>query len=974
MARKGSFGYLERLEAQFKSDPSSVDSAWHALFTLFPQEQLQRLQGAAHVDAAHLDLDRADLPPRGARAASAFLARAYLRSYGHLAAQIDPLGLAPIEPLERLIERACAVSGAPLALLEQLSNWAQRTYSGFIGYEGLGWGEMPWQKWLIAAIEEEADRSSDGEERLFTREQAQLYWYWLWRAELLERFLHTKFVGQKRFSIEGHEVLIPALHQLFCAFSQKKGQEVFIAMAHRGRLNVLAQILNKSYFNLIEEFMEKKDYPRRGGGDVKYHKGLVSLWKPAFGVSEQELKITLSPNPSHLEAVNPVVMGQAYARGEEIGALQVLPIMIHGDAAFSGQGVVYETLQLMRLKGYSTSGSIHIILNNQVGFTATPQEARSTTYASDLAKAFDCPIFHVNADEPQAVHRVFFYALELRERFGCDVVIDLVGYRRWGHNESDEPRFTQPQMYEQIQKKKTPAQLFEESCQEYGFDTERLKRETKEALESAFKRAQAHLQEKKNTLVSFEDVRATEARESLCKGLEKDLQEYYEAESLASPYQEEELASRVAVDSRATTAFQLMIRKPKTALPQKVLFELARKLWNVEKILPEGFRPHPKVAQLLEQRLAKVEAQEGLDWGCCELLAYASLLYEGKSVRLSGQDCARGTFSHRQVVLKDLLSEASYNLLTPFVSAPPQEEQKRGAKVEILNSALSEFAVMGFEYGVSQVRQDDLTIWEAQFGDFCNGAQVIIDQFLSSAQSKWGALSRLVLFLPHGYEGQGPEHSSARIERFLALSARENWNICQVTRPAQLFHLLRRQVMCEIARPLVLFTPKGLLRHPLCTSSLEELTRGSFEACLFRPTKEAPRAIVLCSGRIYYDLCQLPWIPDDICLATLEHLYPLPLDKIHEFLDQHPTVQQVIWIQEEPVNMGAMTWIRTRLWPALSTRVRVLDLGRARSASTATGYVEAHKHEMKHLLERFKEVLNRPVNIFLRSEVVKDDG
>lgn len=911
-------GYLERLFLAFQNDPSSVDPCWRSYFSYFPLDKTQALRSGAFLPKVEIPLKSLDHAETGSfqRSSSGAdprwieaLFKMWIRQRGHLTVQTDPLQdqWDQDKKIEELFNEFLSILPAESIPQEQkrdLIAWAKRSYCDAIGVEGLGLLTAPWQKWLSERIE------SDLEKRPLPSDQAQSLWKWLYRAQYFESFLHRKFVGQKRFSLEGHESLIPALHALIEQASSLEVEEVFLGMAHRGRLNVLAHLLSKSYDEILEEFMERRDFPKEGGGDVKYHKGFEA--KKSCG--DKKVHLRLCPNPSHLEAVNPVVQGMAYAKGRALGNMQkVLPVLIHGDAAFSGQGVVYESMQLMGIEGYSCGGTIHLILNNQIGFTAEPKQSRSTRYCSDLAHAFSCPVLHVNALDMVQVHRAFTWAVSLRAKFGCDVVIDLVGYRKWGHNESDEPRYTQPLMYRQIDQMTSCADRFDAVCQSlgYGFAKDSFLKEIGQEMEISFEQAQRRI-------------------EQLCQKSETPLM------------QEETSCEKVA-------AFQKSLRSVKTGSKAADLVTIAEKIWS-EKSLPKDFSAHRKIAQLMKTRLQKVKEGQGLDWGCCEILAYGSILASGKGLRLSGQDSERGTFSHRHLQIVDQKTQQKHNLLSAI-----------DRKAEVYSSPLSEFAVMGFEYGISLIRNDDLTIWEAQFGDFCNGAQVIIDQFLSSAQSKWNSPSRLVLFLPHGYEGQGPEHSSARIERFLALSSRENWSVCQLSSPSGLFHLLRRQVFSEWARPLVLFTPKGLLRHPKCVSSLESLSKQGFEEVLFHraenTTKTPLRALILCSGRIYYDIEQHCDFPDDIALATIEQLYPLPVDLIEEFLQKHTSIQEVIWIQEEPENMGPMTWIRARLWPHLKGRVRVRDIGRERSSSTATGYLQAHECELRALIGRLQEML-----------------
>lgn len=944
-------GYLERLYRTYQETPDAIDPLWQKYFSLFSMQTPKKINSSAHIANVTVPSQwfeknnqkgavqsEGEGQPHTALIEHCF--REYTRKNGYLAVATDPLETASALCIDDFFANFLETLPTQLHLdavkhKDDLIAFAQKTYCNSIAIEGLTSQGAPWQKWLINEVESTADATS------LQQHRARVHWDWLQKAERFETFLHKKFVGQKRFSLEGHESLIPALHVMLEEVVTAFGcEEVFLGMAHRGRLNVLAHVLSKPYGEIIEEFMDRSDFPRDGGGDVKYHMGRSASLQ--YGADKKRrVHVHLCPNPSHLEAVNPVVLGMAYAKAVELGGAQkVLPILIHGDAAFSGQGVVYESMQLMRINGYRCGGAIHIILNNQIGFTATPNQSRSTPHCSDLAHTFNCPVFRVNAQDMCSIAKVISWASTIRALFACDVLIDLVGYRRWGHNESDEPRYTQPKMYKKIDQIQTAAKCFDEAClaMGYEFNSEKMQEKLQEELEKSFVQAQQKIG-KLNKDKSSLSGDAVAMRDSV-------------ADSVA--------------ESRGVALFQKTLRSTQTIATKQNIGLWAQGLWG-EKVVSKGilkavsnvdgeFRVHRKIAQLMQQRLEKVLSGKGLDWGCCELLAYSSILSEGHSVRLSGQDSARGTFSHRHLEITDQNSDARYNLLTPFINSNAIEA-KKSLFAEVFSSALSEYAVLGFEYGVSQIRKNALTIWEAQFGDFCNGAQIVIDQFLSSAQSKWGATSRLVLFLPHGYEGQGPEHSSARIERFLALSSQANWSVCQLSAPAQLFHLLRRQVLTSAPSPLVLFTPKALLRHRRCISEVEDLTQKSFQEVIFHPSKLPPRALVLSSGKIFYDIDEHCPLADDIALASIEQLYPLPVDIIKGHLEKHPSIKEVIWIQEEPVNMGPMTWIRSQLWPQLQERYRVRDLGRPRSSSTATGYAQAHQFELKSLLGCLKEML-----------------
>jgi len=754
--------------------------------------------------------------------------------------------------------------------------------------------------WLREKIE-----ASEFRKPLTTDEQKALLQR-LVEVDALERFMHKAYLGQKQFSIEGLDVMIPMLDETIGLAAEEGAHEVVLGMAHRGRLNVLAHILGRPYESILREFEGERTLeavasdPEGGTGDVKYHLGAEGTRKTAAG----EIAITLASNPSHLEAVDPVVEGRTRAeqtdRSTRTGyhdASVAMPILIHGDASFPAQGVVSETLNLADLVGYSTGGTLHLIANNQIGFTTDPADARSTRYSSDLAKGFDFPILHVNADDPQAALEVVRLAMAFRRRFCTDVVIDLVGYRRHGHNEQDEAAYTQPLMAARIER-------------------------------------QPSVREQYARVLVDQGVLGEDEVEALAEKVEKALKEAHER--LKATFGEAMPA--VAYEGRipASTNGDVV-----TAVAEDTLRALNDELLSV----PDGFTVNPKLAKQLERRRRALD-EGGVDWGQAEELAFASLLAEGMPVRLTGQDTERGTFSHRHLVLHDANSGEVYT--------PLQDVSEAAASFEVHNSPLSEFACVGFEYGYSVAAPEALVCWEAQFGDFVNGAQVAVDQFIVSGLSKWGQTSRLTLLLPHGYEGNGPEHSSARLERFLQLAAQENIRVANCTTAAQYFHLLRRQALGASARPLIVMTPKGLLRLKEAASTLADFTDGAFRPVLADPevSPENVRRLVFCSGKLYYDLAghearrQAPWL----AIGRLEELYPFPVRAVAELVRSYPHLEELVWAQEEPQNMGAWRAIRHRLEEALPEGVALRFVGRPWRASPSEGYPTAHLREQERIL------------------------
>jgi 2-oxoglutarate decarboxylase len=844
-------------------------------------------------------------------AAAMFLVDAY-RTHGHLAARLDPLGSPPkgdpaLDPatlgltpeiMETIPAGVLRVWGPGLTLAEALPN-LQATYCGTLAYEVEHVSNHEERAWLRQTIESGVHRqplAAEDQWRLLRR---------LTEVEALERFLHKAYLGQKRFSIEGLDLMVPMLDQSIEVAAEAGAREVVLGMAHRGRLNVLAHTVGRPYVTLFSEFegvhhTETSDV--FGTGDVKYHLGAEGAYRTRAGKS---VTVTLSDNPSHLEFVGAVVVGRTRAEQTQRRGQQAaqdpdvaLPVVIHGDAAFAGQGVVAETLNLGALVGYSVGGTIHLIANNQVGFTTEMSDARSTTHASDLAKGFDIPIIHVNADDAEACLDAMRLAMMYRSRFRQDVLIDLVGYRRHGHNEGDEPAYTQPQMATAIRNHPTVRELYADLLAARGV----LAREEADAwYDTAYQHLTTEHQGLKATLAAHPPAETTPRR--IVPAVEPD--------------------TTVPADRLAALNDMLLT-------------------W------PSDFVVHPKLVRQLERRRQVLGPDGGIEWAHAESLAFASLLAEGMPIRLTGQDTERGTFSQRHLVLHDVNTGRTW--------APIQQLHSARAPMELHNSPLSELATVGFEYGYSAAAPDVLVLWEAQFGDFVNGAQVILDQFVSASVAKWGVTSRLTLLLPHGYEGQGPEHSSARIERFLQLAAEGNMRIANCTTPAQYFHLLRRQARKGRIRPLVVFTPKSLLRHPLATSTLDQLATGHFHKVLDDAwAAERPgeiRSLLLCSGKVYYDL-----LPEAEALrdgrpavGRIEQLYSFPEEELQALFARYPNLAEVVWVQEEPKNMGAWEYLDDKLLAILPEGVALRYAGRPERASPAEGYPAAHAAEQARLV------------------------
>jgi len=847
-------------------------------------------------------------------AAGMALVRAY-RSFGHLAARLDPLGSEPVgdpaldpAPLGLTDEAMARVPadllriGVPGATLAEALPFLRATYCGSIAYEVEHIASHDERVWLRQAIESGAHRpalSTDERRALLER---------LTVVEGLERFLHKAYLGQKRFSIEGLDTMVPMLDVLLRGATAGSAQDVVIGMAHRGRLNVLAHIVGVSYEAILIEFEAGRGgtdglVPKGGLDDVKYHLGAEGTYTAQDG---RELHVSLSPNPSHLEAVNPVVEGHARAQqSDRAGPVAVLnpdrtiPILIHGDASFAAQGVVAETFNMARLAGYGTGGTLHLIANNQVGFTTEPREARSTVYSSDLAKGFDAPIIHVNADDAEACLAAARLAWMYREKFHGDVVIDLVGYRRYGHNEGDEPAYTQPVMYAAIAAHPSVRQLYQSALVDGGI----VSAEEADAWAKAFAKDLA-------------------ARQTVVRG------------KPAEPFLDRGAEAISAEESP----------EPVTAVKAKVLRTVNAALLET----PDGFTVNAKLAKQLDRRLAALDDPEpAIEWAQAEALAFGSLLLEGIPIRLTGQDTVRGTFSQRHLALHDAANGA--------VHVPIQHLPGARASFELHNSPLSEYACLGFEYGYAATAPEALVLWEAQYGDFVNGAEIIVDQFIIAGLAKWRQTSRLTLLLPHGYEGSGPEHSSARLERFLALGAEGNIRVVYPTTPAQYYHLLRRQARHGDMRPMVVMTPKSLLRLPQATSRLAELSHGTFASVLDDPSVGAPdavRRVILCSGKIYYDLAtsELRAEQPDLAIIRCERLYPFPTEDLEAVLARYPGVEHVSWVQEEPRNMGARKFVLPKIRHLVPFRIPLGDISRPERSRPAEGYPAAHHVEQARIV------------------------
>jgi 2-oxoglutarate dehydrogenase E1 component len=909
-------GYVEELYSSWRRSPQSVPATWQNFFGLSETPHTSEAFPVRTVPAKAADSNGETAASRREsvlveaelRARVFDLVNAY-RVRGHLFAKIDPLDMLTPPVNELNLERfgldakdlgalfpTASVAGMPeRASLQALIDHLHATYCGSIGVEFTHIEEPEQRDWLQERMESSRNRCA--------LEKAELHRIVarLADAETFETFLDINFKGKKRFSAEGAESMI-AMLDLLIEYSGAQGvDEILIGMAHRGRLNVLINIMGKNPRELFAGFDDNQPELFVGGGDVKYHLGYSSDWKTAAG---KTVHLSLAFNPSHLEFVNPVVTGRARAKQDRKRGYDAMPLLIHGDAAFIGQGVVPETLNLAGLEGYTTGGTIHLVVNNQVGFTTVPEDSRATRYCTDITRMLKVPVFHVNGEDPEAVIQVTRLAVEFRKRFRKDVVIDMYCYRRYGHNENDEPRFTQPLMYkvidDKIRAKQTVRAVYAQRLIERGQLT----------------------QAEADGMVASSKAR-----------LELALQEARSGNYLKWPH------SLGGVWQGYVGGADDAVPDVSTAVSEDVLRRLATTLAEV----PAGFSVHPKVRALLSKRKELLEQGKPFDWGTAEHLAFASLLDEGIPVRLTGQDARRGTFTHRQAAVHDAVTGERYVPLTKVSNA----------RLSLYDSPLSETGVLGFEYGYSLDYPDALVIWEAQFGDFANGAQVIVDQFLVSAEDKWKRLSGLVMLLPHGYEGQGPEHSSARIERFLQMAAEDNIQVCNVTTPAQIFHLLRRQVHRKIRKPLIVFTPKSLLRLPEASSTLADLAHGRFQRTIGDPAVAPANAkrVLLCSGKVYYDLLKARSDANaaDIAIVRLEQLYPLH-QELPDALAGYPDGTPLVWVQEEPKNAGAWYFLHATLRDLVGTRLPLSCVARDASASPATGSTASHELEQRRLL------------------------
>ncbi|MBB4266547.1 2-oxoglutarate dehydrogenase E1 component [Roseospira visakhapatnamensis] len=938
--------FLAELYERYLDDPDSVDAGWRTFFEELrdaPEavraerqgpswtRHTSQVIGAADPDAPPPDKgkgkagDAAALSDDAARARTLDSIRALMmiRAYrvrGHLEANLDPLGLTEPEPHPELDYRSYGFTEADLdreifidnvlgletATLRDINKVVRETYCGHIGVEFMHIQYPDQKAWVQKRVESELNRTA------FTDLGRRTIMERIIEAETFERFLHKKYPGTKRFGLEGGESIIPAIEQILKRGSQLDLDSVVFGMAHRGRLNVLSNVMHKPLEAIFSEFQGQSSNPEdvQGSGDVKYHLG-TSADRQFDG---KTVHVTLNANPSHLEAVNPVVLGKVRAKQAQIGDTErrrVLGVLIHGDAAMAGQGVVAECFALAHLTGYRTGGTIHLVINNQIGFTTSPQYSRSGQYCTDIAKVIQAPILHVNGDNPEAVVHAARVAVEFRQEFGTDVVLDIVCYRRQGHNEADEPAFTQPRMYAHIARHPSTVETYGRYLVDNGLMEQRvlddLHAATVARMEAAFAASGGYRPNRADWLLgTWEGLEAAFGEE-----------EYKQYATAAKPHALAEVFKAIS-----TT--------------------------------PETFDVNPKIARQLKAKAAMHESGEGIDWATAEALAFGTLLLDGHAVRLSGQDCGRGTFSQRHAVLVDQTSEARYR--------PLNNIRDGQATFEALDSPLSEFAVLGFEYGYAAQDPMALVLWEAQFGDFANGAQVIFDQFISASEYKWLRMSGLVVLLPHGYEGQGPEHSSARPERFLQLCAEDNLVVCNLTTPANYFHALRRQLRRNFRKPMVLFSPKSLLRHKLCVSAVADFQDGSrFRRVLGETDDLVPddevRRVVLCTGKVYYDLLQARRERNirDVALVRVEQLYPWPRDGVQRELKRYPRAT-VIWCQEEPANMGAWTFVDRRLHYALEdlqhAERQAHYAGRSASASPATGTARVHQQEQNTLVDQ----------------------
>ncbi|MGV3667961.1 MAG: 2-oxoglutarate dehydrogenase E1 component [Leptospira bouyouniensis] len=902
---------LEEYYKQFKEDPSSLTKDWIDFFHDLERSSVSNNGSNGGGFNGNGYVNYTSTEHRKDSSLSDFgiinLLNAYRRQ-GHLAANLDPLGInkpnrefidLKIKALKQSdldTEVDSGIVNLGKTKLKNVIDWFEKTYCGSIGCEHYYLVNDEEREWLQNRMEPLANNEPINKKtalRLFEK---------LYQADSFENFLAKKFVGKKRFSLEGGETMIPMLDTLVEEAGGHKMDALVIGMAHRGRLNVLVNIIRKPAGLIFAEFEEKLNPGQLGYADVKYHLGYSNNVMTHYG---KEVKLSLAFNPSHLEAVDPVIFGSVRARQEmakDIDRSKFMPVAIHGDAAFAGQGVVAETLNMMNLEGYTVGGTFHIVINNQIGFTTLPSESRSTLYATDLAKGFQVPIFHVNGDDPEATYRVTKLALEYRQKFKKDVIIDLICYRRLGHNETDEPTFTQPQMYDIIKKHPKTIKIYEEKLLQRGDITQEeiqfIKDGIAQGLEDSFQQAK-----EKDTRITVDTLGGVWSR--------------YTKEPLDSDVHTQLLQQQLGGIVKAVTT------------------------------LPSGFSANPKHIKVLEDRRKMGAGELPIDWGFAESLSFGSILENGFPIRLGGQDAQRGTFSHRHAVLSDIVNGKKLTLLNHI--------SDKQAKIEIVNSSLSEYSCLGFEYGYSLADPNSLVMWEAQFGDFANNAQVIFDQFISSSEIKWQRMSGLVCLLPHGYEGQGPEHSSARLERFLQLCALDNIQVANLTTPAQYFHILRRQILQSFRKPLIIMTPKSLLRLKDAASSLEDITTGAFRKILPDPVAKPEKVekLLFCSGKVYYDLRKAIDAQklENVAVVRIEQLYPFPENHIKQMITSYGKLKKFVWVQEEPKNQGAWFFVRDRIEAVMPENKRLHYAGRSEFPSPACGHVVTHLKEQEDLVK-----------------------
>jgi 2-oxoglutarate dehydrogenase E1 component len=931
----GSLAFVEQVYDAYQQDPTSVSPDWREYFASLasagkspleqhPEDVFPRRSIFHHTSAPKPESPD-DATRRQMKEVASLQERVdqIIRNYrvrGHIIAQTDPLHQpkempAELDPafygfIDGDLDKKFSTSwlgGPERRTLRQIISWLQNTYCRSIGVQFMHIDSLRVRQWLQDRME-----GSGNYLKLPRDEQLRIYKR-LSHAVIFEEFIQKKYISKKRFSLEGAESLIPLLDMAIEKAGSQGVDEIVLGMAHRGRLNVLANIMGKPPSQIFREFEDADPEAHVGGGDVKYHLGYSSDWKTQSGNS---VHLSLCFNPSHLEFINPIAMGRIRAKQDRVSDYdrkRKLALLIHGDAAFAGEGIIQESLNLSQLEGYRTGGTIHVVVNNQIGFTTTEEQSRSSTYATDVAKMLQIPIFHVNGEDPEAVAFVVNLALDFRKEFKRDVVIDMYCYRRRGHNEGDEPSFTQPLMYQTIGSRPTVNDSYLAKLLDRGEitrdDADQIVEESRTALEEELRAARAdrHLEKVRTGLGLWKEYKG---------GAEPD--------------------------------------EVITGIPEPQLAELLRKQAQV----PEGFTPHPKIEKLvLTARREMAVGERKLDWGTAESLAFATLAIEGYRIRMTGQDSERGTFSQRHAMLHDYVSGEKYMPLRHL-----SEDQ---APVEITNSSLSETGVLGFEYGYSLDWPDGLVLWEAQFGDFVNVAQVIIDQFITSAEDKWRRLSGLVMLLPHGFEGQGPEHSSARLERFLMSAAEDNIQVAYPSTPDNYFHLLRRQAVRKWRKPLIVMTPKSLLRHPNATCSLSSLAEGKFMRVIPDGTDRDPKGIkraLLCTGKVYYELDEFrrKYEREDVAIVRLEELYPFPEVPLREALANYSDDLEVVWVQEEPENMGAWRYLFCQTGGRLFGRYDLRGVSRPASASPATGSLASHSFEQEMLLaEAFRDPIRR---------------